>query len=146
MRIQLSFKEYLDLELLDKGFPQRLVRVIANVIFKTKQGWTESRPSVIDTGSPVSVISKDVWEICEYRSFVETKVYGLIPRKDVYLSALYGEVICVFLDTRNVSPEFKCKTFLAKTTDVPIIIGFSELLDKIKIVIDYPNKIAYLEF
>lgn len=52
----------------------------------------------------------------------------------------------LILDSKNISKKYNCRAFLAKTTDIPIIMGFSDLLDKGKLVIDYPNKTAYFIF
>lgn len=69
----------------------------------------------------------------------------MVPDKSAFIKACYAETTLAFVDDKNVSPEFKCKVFLAETDEVPVIIGFSDLLDKIELVIAYPKKQACLK-
>jgi hypothetical protein len=41
MRINLRFRELLDMELYEKGFQHWVIRIIARTRFKTQEGWTE---------------------------------------------------------------------------------------------------------
>ena len=80
MQIELNIEEYPDLELLEKGFHLRLSRIFINTIFRTERGWTEARPAIVDTGSPISVRPKDIWSVCQHKIFTQTKIYGMVPK------------------------------------------------------------------
>ncbi len=144
MHIELFFKEYFDLELLEKGFKQRLLRLFVTVAFKKKDTWSDKIPAIVDTGSPVSVLPCALWQECNCKIFAKTQIRGMVPDKSAFLNAHYGQIALAFVDHKNVSPEFICKAFLAETNDLPVIIGFSDLLDKVKLVVDYPQKQAFL--
>jgi hypothetical protein len=49
------------------------------------------------------------------------------------------------VDQENQSDELMIKAHLAFTDEVPLIIGFKDLMDKVKLYMDYIEKIAYLE-
>lgn len=68
MQIELFFKEYFDLELLEKGFKQKLLRLFVNVAFKQKDGWSQNFSAIVDTGSPLSVLPQGLWRECDYNN------------------------------------------------------------------------------
>ena len=62
IRIDLEFETKPDLELLSAGISMRLIRPIASLRLKTSTGWTNPHKAIIDTGSPITLIPKHVWE------------------------------------------------------------------------------------
>lgn len=144
MEIELFFKEYYDLELLEKGFNQRLLRLFANCTFRFTNSWSGIIPAIIDTGSPLSVLPEDLWKKCEKKIFTSTKIRGMVPDKKAYILTYYGEITCAFVDSKHISREYKSKAFLSETSEIPVIIGFADLIDKVKLIVDYPEKKAWL--
>jgi hypothetical protein len=50
--IPLRFKSHYDPELLSAGVKFNLIRLLADVDFKTLNGWSPKYQAIIDTGSP----------------------------------------------------------------------------------------------
>ena len=49
------------------------------------------------------------------------------------------------VDQENQSDELMIKAHLASTDEVPLIIGFRDLMDKVELHMNYIEKTAYLE-
>ena len=62
--VQLKFDTTIDAPLfIETQIVHHVVRLIARVSFRTPEGgWTESRRALIDTGSPISVIPRSIWQ------------------------------------------------------------------------------------
>jgi hypothetical protein len=54
----------------------RLIRILADVSFKTSDGWTTPMEAIIDTGGPISIIPRSVWEQIRrgFYSNIETEI------------------------------------------------------------------------
>lgn len=50
------------------------------------------------------------------------------------------------LDSHSVSKPFSFPALLADSPHVPIIIGFAKLLERVKLVVDFPENRGHLEF
>ena len=62
IKIDLEFETRLDSELLSVGISTRLIRLIASLRLKTREGWSDPYNAIIDTGSPITLIPKHIWD------------------------------------------------------------------------------------
>lgn len=64
-KIELYFKSYPDLELIGQNIAIAHTRLLTDVEFLQKDGtWSNVRPALIDTGSPVSLVPLEIWGKC----------------------------------------------------------------------------------
>jgi len=145
MRIDLSFTEFLDLELIEKGIVVLNVRVVAQTTFRTSEGWLASRDAIVDLGSPVSVLPQDIWKTCAVRDLTDYEVRGVVPREECVLKGRLGKIDCVIHDERNEAPPLSLTAFLAPIVGIPLILGFYELLTMFDLHCSYTDKKAWLE-
>lgn len=147
-KIELRIQTGIDLDLFDRGIVVRLVRLITRVRFQTDNGWTRTAEAIVDTGSVVSILPYFAWKNANTRilSSREITLRGLAPQKEATLQAKIAEVVCTFHDRHRISPPLKIKAYLLPDDSVPLIIGFEDVLTTAKLVSDYKNNIAYLEF
>jgi len=116
------------------------------VAFKTDDGYTEPKEyAIIDTGSPIAIIPPRVWATSKAKVLKDYKITGLVDKEECRLTVSFGELACCLLDEGNITDEFPIKADLAYTDELPIILGFADLLDEIAIHIDCKNDFAYLE-
>lgn len=101
---------------------------------------------IIDTGAYVSVIPKDISEIIEKETIGKYKMKGLNSKEECAIPVSVGKTTCILFDELgNTSGDLEISSFFANTNDIPVIIGFADILTKFKLNIDYANKKAVLE-
>lgn len=59
-----------------------LLRIIANIRFKTLNGWTEARKAILDTGAHTSLIPLSLWKKVETKILADYFVKGLVPKEE----------------------------------------------------------------
>ena len=143
--IKLYFKEFHDLELIEKGAKSHIIRLFVDVQFKTRDGWTEPYPAILDTGAHATLIPFKVWTECLVKFTAQHIVRGVVPREECSIPILIGDISCILVDKQRRSEELEISAYLALTDDVPLVIGFWDLLERFKLCMDYRNKEAYLE-
>ena len=132
------------MDLISKGIELRLIRFLVSVRLQRDSGWTQSYKALVDTGSPVSVIPKFIWDNAVFDIISPSKVdlYGIGP---IPVKGFLSEVTLVFADEQNISPAMGTKAYLLEDDSIPFLIGIEGLLTDSKLVTDIPNKAAYLE-
>lgn len=143
--IKLYFKEFYDLDLIAKGAKSHIIRLFVDVQFKTRDGWTEPYSAILDTGAHAALIPFKVWGECLVNFTAEHVVRGVVPKEECSLPILIGDISCVLVDRERQTEELKISAYLALTDDVPLLIGFWDLLERFKLCMDYRSKEAYLE-
>jgi hypothetical protein len=121
------------------------VRVVGKVVFKTNNGYSEPRYAIIDTGSPISIIPPRVRTTSKVKILKDYKITGLVDKEECKLPVSFSELTCRLLDEENITDDLPIKADLAYTDELPIILGFADLLDEIVIYIDCKNDCAYLK-
>lgn len=142
----------LDEKLTKAGHPHRarIIRLFCRVAFKTKAGWTSPHLAIIDTGAYISIVPQDIWSAADVKTYADHSVRGLVPKPECKLDIQVGELTGMLVDRQNVSKEYRFLTFLApkaKTEEerVPLILGFAELLEELKLFSDPTTNTAWLE-
>ena len=144
VKINGFFETFLDQELYDKlQSRSKVIRVHCLVRFKTKEGWTEPYPAIIDTGAHTSFLPYRVWSSAEHHIFGDHYVKGLVPEAKINVKV--GEVTAIMADVLNTSKEYTFLCFLSPNDNTPIILGFKELLSNLKLEINYPKNKVILE-
>ncbi|NQT46936.1 MAG: hypothetical protein HQ593_05660 [Candidatus Omnitrophica bacterium] len=124
-----------------------LVRIKCLVGFKEKNGSNyRFNEGIIDTGAYVSIIPKGLSERIEKEITGRDRVKGINSREECAIPASVGKAKCILFDrSGNASDELEFTCYFANSDEVPIIIGFADVLTRFKINIDYPNRKAFLE-
>ena len=77
----------------------------------------------------------------------QLSIRGLVPKKQCKIDVKIGWISCKIIDKQgNLTPEIKFRAFLALIDDIPLILGFKDLLDKFKLTISPIEKMGYIEF
>lgn len=123
-----------------------LLRLVGYAIFKTPTGWTELEDVIIDTGAHTSILPRWLWIEIEREKIADHYVRGLVPKEECIMDVEVAWVTVVLLDARgNRTPEIKFRAYLTLTDEIPIVLGFKDLLDRLILHLDYGQKIAYVE-
>ena len=143
-KIKLHFRRFENPDLADIDIG--IIRLFCEVAFVSRDGYTDSYSAILDTGAPVSVIPFHIWSMSEVRTIKEYSVSGIVPKKECSFPVTVGEVSCILLDEKQSTNNIKVKSYLAHTDDIPLIIGFKDLLDSFGFYFNFRENIAYLEY
>jgi len=142
--IELEFETHIDLDFVEQGIAEHLIRLTASLQLQTREGWTRKYKALVDTGNPISVIPNSVWSkgkinwILSHRS----DLLGIGGGK---VSGKLGEVTLVLVDKKTASPPIKAKALLLDDDSVPFLIGFEDIMTDIKLVCDYESKTSFFQ-
>lgn len=145
-KIKLRFYSFRELELEEKVRGDvAMTRLICEIKFKTKDGWSVSYSAILDTGAPISVIPFQIWTDSEAELITDHRIRGIIPKEECVLPVLVGRINYVLVDRESISKEKRLLAYLALTNEIPLILGFKDLLSEFEIYSNYFNKEAWLE-
>jgi len=142
--IELEFETHIDLDFVEQGIAEHLIRLTASLQLQTREGWTRKYKALVDTGNPISVIPNSVWSkgkinwILSHRS----DLLGIGGGK---VSGKLGEVTLVLVDKKTASPPIKAKALLLDDDSVPFLIGFEDIMTDIKLVCDDESKTSFFQ-
>ena len=102
--------------------------------------------AIIDTGAHTSVLPQSVWKEILSRPLQKYTLFGISKNEECSLSGTLAKVILILVDEEgNQSKKMEAVFFLAETDQVPIIFWFKGLLDKLRVLFDFRENIAYIE-
>ena len=130
------------------GFKENfeIIRLRCNVQFKDKIGWTEAYDAIVDTGAYCSLIPLSIWENLKVEKIADYKIKGIQTKEECAIPVIIGKISCIIIDSEgNETSERNLYAFLALVDNVPLILGFKDLLSKFKMVFDFRTKEAYIE-
>jgi hypothetical protein len=146
MRVKLFFEISKDLKLeqIIKDF--EFLRLKSFIQFKTQKGWSKIYDSIVDTGAPISLIPLFIWKRILYTKLTDYCIYGITRKPECLIPVIIGKVDCILLDEEeNQTSKLNIYAYLALTSEVPLILGFKDLLSKFFTCFDYKNKEAWIE-
>lgn len=122
-----------------------VTRLLCRVSFGTWDGFSETYWAIVDTGAPTSLIPYDVWQECRVLKLKEDIIRGIIDKPGCNLNVITGAIKCVLEDEEGTSEKLVIRADLAPVNTVPLLLGFSGLLDRAKIYSDVEAGEAWLE-
>jgi len=123
-----------------------LFRVWCIVKLKGGENWTPIKDALIDTGAHTTIIPSSLSEQIEKEVLGDHSVKGLVAKEECALPVKVAWVWINIVDREgNETGELKIRAYLASTDEVPLIIGFKDLLEKFKLFVDVPERTGYIE-
>ena len=143
IKIQLKYSVKYDLEFLSVGISLRLIRLISMAQIKMKSGWSRPYDVIIDTGNPVSVIPRFIWEYAETK-LLHTEDAHLFGIGKGNVSGKLGEITMILGDEKKISKPILAKAFLINNDTTPFLIGFEDILTSFSLYSDFTTNSAHL--
>ncbi|MFQ6062629.1 MAG: hypothetical protein ACE5J9_05585 [Methanosarcinales archaeon] len=146
-KINLSFLNLKDKEL-NKKAPSLgdIVRLVCKVKFKTSTGWTKMHNALFDTGAHTSLIPLSIWQNIETDMIIDHEIHGVLSKKECTIPVKFANICLMIHDMENnCTKPLKIHAYLSLMENVPLLIGFKDLLIKFKVCFDYEEDIAFIE-
>lgn len=145
-KVNLFFETINDAEIESSVQNYKIIRLKCGIQFKTKQGWSKPYSAIIDTGAHTSVIPLSIWKDITTEIIGQSTIFGLSKKEECALSGELGKITIMIIDQEgSQTKELKITAFLAETDQVPIIIGFNGMLEKVKVTFNFQKNNAYIE-
>ncbi len=123
-----------------------VTRLICRVTFCGEGGELgPERYGILDTGAPVSLIPKRMWQGYPVLKLKDTTVRGIIDRPECALEVIDGVIGTILTDGESTSEPLTIRAHLAHTDNIPLLLGFSGLLDRADVCFSVNRSEAYLE-
>lgn len=141
-KTNLFFETFKDKEI-DK---YTIVRLKCGVQFKTKLGWTQPYSAIVDTGAHTSVIPLSLWKELVHEKIKPYKIFGISKQDGCSIVGNIGKVTLIIVDENgNQTKELEVGAFLADTDQIPLIVGFNGLLEKLRVEFDFRKNEGFVE-
>jgi hypothetical protein len=125
-----------------------VIRIIANMILRLQNGgFTPLQKAIVDTGSYWSTVPQDLWAQCDV-DIIEpnSQIIGFASDEACHIPASIGRISGIILDDEGHETRLLTfLAFLAHTDDVPLVLGFADLLAEFQVRFDYRTNSAYLD-
>ena len=145
MRIGLEIQRVVDPH--PPTVPRRfLARLYGRIRFRQGQGWSDDHTALIDTGAPYSVVPLALWPALRMQRVATQAIRGIVPGVHAEMSAELAKISAQLLDATHRSPRLTLWAMLAESDRVPLILGWSGCLDRVRLVVDAPHRRAWLAF
>ncbi len=87
-----------------------------------------------------------IWHGCPVLTLKETVIQGIVDREECDLPVLEGVIGCILSDGHTTLPEMVIRAHLApEGADVPLLIGFNAMLERMSLYCAVWDNHAYLE-
>ena len=147
IKIPLNIDTRVDVEFLELGILSKITRIKANICFKKENGFSKEYRAILDTGAPYTILPFSTWQGIkhEFLSHKNFPVSGISPEKTPPIMAKFGKIEIVFLAPNAITTSIKVKAYLMPDDNIPLIIGFEDIITKIKLFCNYKDNTAYIE-
>jgi hypothetical protein len=123
-----------------------IIRLFTWSLFRTFDDVVEPYRAIVDTGSPTSLIPYKIWHRCPVLTLKETVIQGIVDREECDMSVTEGVIKCALSDRHTTLPEMVIRAHLApEGADVPLLIGFNAMLERMSLYCAVWDNHAYLE-
>ena len=125
-----------------------IIRIMGNIVLRLQDGgFTPLQQAIVDTGSYWSVVPQELCTRCAV-DIIEPNapIIGFASNDICHIPASIGRISGKILDDEEHETRLLIfLAFLAHTDDVPLVLGFVDLLAEFQVRFDYRTKVAYLD-
>ena len=143
--INLFFETLKSRELETKVKGIEIVRLRCYVQFEKRAGGIGIHDAIVDTGAFISLIPFSIWKEVEVDRVADHRVGGLIPNPECSIPVIIGRIGLRLVDEERQTEKIDVYAYLALTDEIPLILGFKDLLAPFRVCFDYKENSAWLE-
>src|SRR5437868_271486 len=101
------------------GFHIESCRILTDVSLHCAGGWTPFRPMIIDTGAPLSLFPRRMWQQADTRDMGRIRIGGVIRKAECMLDVTLATAVIAIRDRTTQLGPMEVHALLADTDDVP---------------------------
>lgn len=121
------------------------IRLLTIAQFLNVRGWSEPEVAIVDTGAPISLVPYRIWRKCTNEVIGEAELRGVIPKKECVMPVKVAVVRLRLVEPEYATERIEVKAYLAPIDEVPLIIGFENILSEFNVFFSYHTQIAFIE-
>lgn len=141
-KINLFFEVFEDHELKD----HKIIRLKVGIQLRTEMGWTQPYSAIIDTGAHLSVIPFSLLKEISYQKTQKYRIFGLSKKEECSFNGQVAQITALLVDENgNQTKEITFPAFLAQTDQIPLILGFGHLLEKLRMRFSFAEQEGQIE-
>lgn len=145
-QIQLHIYRGLHQPSLAAGQRIRANRIVTKVGFATNTGWTSfDSIAIVDTGAPISLFPESMWQGIDRQVLGSVMTGGVSEKPECKFQADLAIIQLALSDGRATLGPFRVHALLAHNDKVPALLGFADVLERLRILIDLSHDIAVLK-
>ncbi len=140
MKVNLWFKS--KNRLLSNNVSDEVLKAFCNISFLDEdKKWSPIWNAIVNTGAHTSLIPKYIWESLLIEPLSESLFLGIKSNLLCSVPCKIAKVATMLLDKEGGKTKpFIINAYLAKSNDVPLILGLSSALERFSLKIDYQKK------
>lgn len=144
MKINLWFEK--KQRMLSSNEQDSVIKIFGNIrLLNEDEKWSTPWNAIIDTAAHTSLIPSYIWEKMYHEPLSESLFLGIKSNLLCSVPCKVAKVYAALVDLEgNCTKPFEMNAYLAKSNDVPLIIGVSTALTRFNLNVDYKNEKAYL--
>lgn len=144
IKIPLNIVEHPNVELIDYDIIP--LRILCPINFEYKDRVALPTTAIIDTGAPLSVIPKRIWEACQNRVLGPSHISGIVKGDNYKIPSQVGIITVIPIDPMGKGYPIMIRADFSSTDDVPLVLGIHDFLNKGIMHLDIKKKDCWLEF
>ncbi len=130
---------------LASGIQIESCRLLTDLSLRSTGGWTVFRPAIVDTGAPVSLLPRRVWQSAEVHALSRIQVGGAVRKPECMLNVTLAVVVFAIRDAVSQLGPIEAHALLSDTDDCPMLLGMRGILSDLILHTDVSSGEAYLE-
>lgn len=112
---------------------------------KGPESWTENRIFKYDTGSTLTLVPKNYFNLLSPEKFSEGEVHGIFREKPLSVKIIKTNIILT--DNKGIiSPKIEARVAIGNRNDIPLLLGMKDLANSHIFKVDPYKKKFYLSF
>ena len=127
------------------GLQVESCRLLTDLSLQCGRAWTPFLPGIVDTGAPLSLLPRRVWQSADVSHMGRILVGGLNRRQECMFEVTLAVVVLAIRDRFNENQPVEAHALLADTDDVPTLLGMRGVLTELVLHTDIRRGEAYVE-
>jgi len=122
------------------------VRLLVDVSLQGTAGWSKPHKAAVDTGAAVSLVPRPVWRHAPFVPIVQVQASGVVNRPECWIPATLATLTCSVIRGSDRIGPLNIHAMLADSDNVPLLLGMSGVLDRVRLSVEVLAGRASIEF